>query len=317
MHRVLIFAAWMVVAGVAHAQNFDRPLTIIVPTSPSTGPDIISRQLAPYLSKRIAQPVVVENRVGASGAIGIGQAANAAPDGQTILITPNTIAMLPALRKSLAWDPVKDFKPVNRLAVLVFTLVVSPSLPAKSAEEFVALAKSKPGQLNYASPGIGTPQHLGFELFKQVAGIQVTHIPYKGSSGALTDLVAGQVQAGIFAVQSVMPLWKGGRLRMLATIGDKRSPWTPDVPTFQEAGLPNVDVDAWLGVLAPRDTSSAMVDRLSREFLAILAQEDVKEALFQKGMIVSPGGPTEMGQLMESDVAKWKKVVMQAGLSPE
>lgn len=315
MKRYLL-GACLLAAGMASAQTFVKPLTIILPTSTGTGPDIISRELAPRLAKAIGQPVVVENRVGASGSIGIAAAASATPDGHTILITPNTIAMLPWLLKKSSWDAVTDFRPVARLAVLVLTLIVNPSLPATTAAELIALAKNKPGQLNYASPGNGTPQHLGFELLKQVAGIEVTHVPYKGSSGAITDLVSGQIQAGLFAVQSILPLVKAGRIRILATVGDKRSPWTPEVPTFREAGL-DVDMDAWLGVLAPKNIPSDFANRLSQEFLSLLATEEVKESLFLKGIIAAPGGPDIMEKLLREDLAKWQRVVKRAGITAD
>jgi len=308
---------WLLCAGGAHAQTFVKPLTIIVPTSTGTGPDIISRDLAPRLASRLGQAVVVENRVGASGSIGIAAVANATPDGHTILITPNTITMLPWLQKKLPWDPIQDFQPIARLAVLVMTLIVTPSLPANSAGELFALAKSRPGQLNYASPGNGTPQHLGFELLKQVAGIDVTHVPYKGSSGAITDLVGGQVQTGLFAVQSVLPLAKAGRIRILATVGDKRSPWTPDVPTFGEAGVVGVDMDAWLGVLAPRNVPPEVAKVLSREFETLVATDEVRESLFHKGIIAAPGNAEVMGRLMKDDLERWRRVVKQAGISPD
>ena len=316
MKRFLI-AAWLLMSGSASAQTFVRPLTIIVPTSTSTGGDIISRELAPRLSKSIGQPVVVENRVGASGSIGIAAAAGAPPDGHTILITPNTITMLPALHKNLTWSVATDFRPIGKLAVLVLTLIVNPSLPANSAADLIALAKARPGKLNYASPGNGTPQHLGFELLKQVAGIEVAHVPYKGSSGAITDLVSGQVQAGLFAVQSILPLVKAGRIRILATVGEKRSPWTPDIPTLREAGLGDIDMDAWLGALAPKNTPQDIANRLGQELANLLANEEVKEALFLKGIIATPSGADVMGKLLQDDLAKWQGVVKRAGIAAD
>lgn len=317
MKRLALIAACLAASSLANAQTFVKPLTIIVPTSASTGPDIISRELAPHLSKSIGQPVIVDNRVGASGAIGIAAAASAVPDGHTILITPNTITMLPAMRRNLTWNAVNDFRPIGKLAVLVLTLIVNPSVPAGSAGEFIALAKNSPGKLNYSSPGNGTPQHLGFELIKQVAGIEVAHVPYKGSSGAILDLVAGQVQAGLFAVQSILPLVKAGKIRILATVGDSRSPWTPDVPTFREAGLAGVDIDAWLGVLAPKNVPNDLAARLSSEFARLLANEEVRNALFLKGIVATPGGPEVMGKLLQDDLDKWQRVVKRAGIASD
>jgi len=316
MKRFLMTACFLA-SGMAGAQTFVKPLTIVVPTSTSTGPDIISRELGPRLSKSIGQPVIIENRVGASGSIGIGAVAGAAPDSYTILITPNTITMLPALHKNLPWNAINDFRPLAKLAVLVLTLIVNPSVPANSTAEFIALAKSQPGKLNYASPGNGTPQHLGFELFKQVAGMEVAHVPYKGSSGAITDLVSGQVQAGLFAVQSILPLVKAGRIRILASVGDSRSPWTPDVPTFRELGLGELDMDAWLGALAPKTMTPELAGRLTQEFLKLLSAEDVREALFQKGIVASPGNADIMGKLLQDDLAKWQRVVRSAGIGAD
>ena len=297
-------------AGFSHAQSSsDKTITLIVPTTPGTGSDIAARLIAPRLSKRLGQQVIVENRTGASGTIGIGAVAKAAPDGNTILFVPNTMAMISSLNKNLPWDPVNDFAPVARIGKMLVSVVVSTSVPVKSLEQLVALARSKPDQLNYATPGSGTPHHLRSEMFKQITGTDNVHVPYKGSAGAVVDLVGGQVQVGLFPLHSVLQMVSAGKLQMLATSGERRSPWTPDVPTFRESGIRGLNDYDWVGVFLPRATPKDITNRLSSELLAIIAAPDVQEALTKSGIIADPGGPEDLSALLKKELVEWKKVI--------
>jgi tripartite-type tricarboxylate transporter receptor subunit TctC len=305
-------------AGFAQAQApTAKVITILVPTTSGTASDIASRLLAPRLSQRLGQPVIVDNRTGASGTIAIGAAAKAAPDGNTILIVPNTMAMISSLYKSLPWDPVEDFAPVARLGKMLVATVVNPSVPAANLSQLVALAKSKPGQLNYASPGAGTPHHLRTEMFKQLTGADIVHIPYKGSAGAVSDLGAGHVQVGFFPLHAVLPLVKGDKLRMLATSGDTRSQWTPDVPTYRESGINGLNDYDWIGAFLPRKTPPDIVNRLSRELIAIFSAPDFQEELAQRGIIANPGGPGDMSALLKRELVEWRQVVTDARITAE
>jgi tripartite-type tricarboxylate transporter receptor subunit TctC len=311
--KIIVPAVMVLAASVSYAQT----ITLIVPTTPGTGSDIAARLIGPRLSKKLGQPVIVENRTGASGIIGIGAVAKAPPDGNTILFVPNTMAMISSLNKNLPWDPVKDFAPVARLGKMLISAVVTPSLPVKSVDELVALAKSKPGQLNYGSPGSGTPHHLRSEMFKQITKTNIVHIPYKGSAGAVTDLVGGQVQVGFFPLHSVLPMVSVGKLRMIATSGETRSRWTPDVPTFRESGIKGLNDYDWLGVFLPRATPNEIVNRLSRELVAIVSAPDVQEELAKSGIIANPGGPEEIATLLKNELVEWKKVVDDGHIAAE
>ncbi len=305
-------------AGLSQAQtSSSKTITLIVPTTPGTGSDIAARLFAPHLSRTLGQPVIAENRTGASGIIGMDAVAKAAPDGNTVLFVPNTIAMIGSLIKNLPFDPVNDFAPVARLGKMLVATVVNPSVPAKSIDQLIALAKSKPGQLNYASPGSGTPHHLRTEMFKQITGTHITHVPYKGSAGAVSDLVGGQVQVGIFPLHSVLPMVAAGKLHMLATSGDSRSGWTPEVPTYRESGIKGLNDYDWVAVFLPRKTPKEIVNRLSGALLAIAASPDVQEALMNRGIIPNPGGPDDLTALLKKELVEWKKVVDDARIVAE
>ncbi|CAN5741149.1 tripartite tricarboxylate transporter substrate binding protein [soil metagenome] len=311
----LLCAAASVMPQVAQAQSASaKVVTIIVPTTPGTGSDIAARLLAPKLSKALGQSVVVENKTGASGTIGIAAVAKAAPDGNTILFVPNTMAMVSSLYKNLTWDPVTSFVPVARVGRMVVAAVVNPQVPAQNLGELVALAKSKPGQLNYGSPGNGTPHHLRTEQFKQITGINIVHVPYAGSAGAVTDLAGGQTQVGFFPLHSLLPLAHAGKLRMLATSGETRSSWTPDVPTFREAGITVLNDHDWVGVFVPKGTSSDLVSNLSRELQAITSAPDTQAQLAERGIIAWPGGPDDLGGLLKKELAEWKKVIADSNI---
>ncbi|MFN0302394.1 MAG: Bug family tripartite tricarboxylate transporter substrate binding protein [Burkholderiales bacterium] len=288
-----------------------RPVTIVSPTTTGTASDMTARTLAPRLQQKFGRPFIVENRTGASGNIGVSSVAKAMPDGHTILIAPSTIAIAPALSKDLGWDP-KDLQPIARLAFLTLSMIVPATVAANTPNEVVALSKQRPGTMNYASPGNGTPHHLVAELFKQVTGADLTHVPYKGSAGAVTDILAGRVEVAFFPVHAVLPHVKAGKLRMLATISDKRTPWTPDVPTLREQGINGVDVDSWIGMFVPLGTPPAIANRLTQEVIALIEQTDVRDALFPQGIVTHPGSAEAMGTLLRDDLERYRKIVTAA-----
>jgi tripartite-type tricarboxylate transporter receptor subunit TctC len=299
------------VALVSAQEYPTRPVTIVSPTTTGTASDMTARTLAPRLQQKFGRPFIVENRTGASGNIGVSSVAKATPDGHIILIAPSTIAIAPALTKELGWEP-KDLQPIARLAFLTISMVVPATIPAHTPNDVVTLSKQKPGTFNYASPGNGTPHHLVMELFKQITGASLTHIPYKGSAGAVTDLLAGRVEAAFFPVHAVLPHVKAGKLRMLATVSEKRTPWTPDVPTMVEAGVTGIDVDSWIGMFVPQGTPPGIANRLMQEVVALLDQSDVRDALYLQGIITNPGSADTMGRLLRDDLDRYRKVVTTA-----
>jgi tripartite-type tricarboxylate transporter receptor subunit TctC len=296
-----------------------RPVTLVVPFTAGSGSDIISRIISQRLSERWKQAVVVENRPGASGNLGVDRVAKAAPDGLTLLMVINSFTMTPPLYKSLPYDPRADFAPIARLAVSSYALVVHNDVPARDVKSLIAFAKNQPpGQLNYGTPGNGTPHHLGMELLKSSVGINVMHVPYKGLSGALTDLMGGQVQMMFATVHSVLPHARAGRLRMLAVTGEQRSALAPEVPTFREQGIAALDdMDAWYGVLAPAKTPPELVARLNQDFLEVVQSEDTRKQLAAQGLIVQTSTPAQLREQIHSDLRRWSKVVADAHIQAE
>lgn len=304
--------------GSAWAQDYpSRQVTIVSSTGAGSASDLIGRVLAPRLQQRFGRPVIVENRTGASGNIGVASVVKAAPDGHTLLIAPSTLTITPWLVKDLGWDPSRDLEAVARLAVISMALAVNSSVPAHNATQFIALARERPGALNYGTPGSGTPQHLGMELFKQATGANLTHVPYKNLPGAVTDVLGGRVDGGFFAVQSVLPHAKAGKLRLLATTGDRRTPWTPEVPTLQEQGVVGADVESWIGLFAPAGTPPAIVSRLHEEVAALLATPEVAETLYQGGVQAGVASPNELRDLVKNELERYRRVVAAAGLRAE
>ena len=317
--RVIAAAtASLAVALTASAQTYpDRPIRFIVPFTAGTGPDILARTLGEALAKRLGQPIVVENKAGASGNIGTDQVAKAAPDGYTILVTVTTFAMAPALYKPLPFDPIADFAPIGEVAVGSLALVVNPALKVATIPELVALAKTKPGALNYASPGNGTPQHLAMELFKQQMGVDIVHVPYKGSAGAVADVIANQVPMMIMPVHTALPYVAAGKLRILAVSGDKRSSFAPESPTFKEAGVRDYDIDLWYGLLSPARTPRAIIERLNNEIAAALGQNEIRESLVKQGLTPTTSTPEAFGALIRTDLARWENLVTQTKIKPD
>ncbi len=324
LNSILLTAMATLVAGPGwvHAQSSapfpSKTITLVVPFTPSSGSDIIARLMLPNLSARWGYPVVIDNKPGASGNIGAAQVAAAAPDGHTLLMAINSFTMTPALYKKLPYDPIADFASVAKLAEGGYSFAVHPSVPAKDMASMMALIKKSNGKINYASPGNGTPHHLAMELLKTQYGLNVTHIPYKGIQGALTDLAGGQVEMMIATSHSLRPLIDSGKLRELAVSGQVRSPLAPNVPTFKEQGIDVMDsVDAWYGVLAPAKTPADLVARLNRDFIAVLNMEDVKSALAKQGLTTRSSTPAQLEALIKSDIARWQKVVTDAKISAD
>jgi tripartite-type tricarboxylate transporter receptor subunit TctC len=294
-----------------------RAITLIVPYTSGTGADILSRVLGPRLAERWRVPVVTDNRVGGSGGIGADHVAKALPDGHTLLFTATSFGTTPALSASLPFDPIGSFSPVILLATGALCVVVNPGVPAKSMREFVDLVKKNPGKLNYSSPGNGVPQHLAMELLKLEAGLDIVHIPYNSSSRAVIDLVAGQVQASVAALQTVGPQVNAGKLRMIGVMSAERARAFPDVPTLKEQGMPNLEVLTWYGVLAPAGTPPAVVAKINAELNANLKQATVRDVLAKQGLDPAGGPPEHLGELVKNEIPRWKRVVGAAGIKPD
>jgi tripartite-type tricarboxylate transporter receptor subunit TctC len=269
------------------------------------------------LRQRWNQPVIVENKPGASGNIGTQAAARAAPDGLTLLVTVNTFVMNASLYKAIPYDPQTSFVPIAEIATGVLALVVHPSLNVTTFPELIALARSKPGDINYASPGRGTPQHLAMELLKLTAQINLTHIPYAGSAGAVKDLAGGHVSAMFLPIHTALPLAETGQIRILAVGSQARAQQAPQVPTLAELGVTDFDVDLWYGVLAPAGTSKDIVDRYNAVFNEILAQPNVRTVLERQGLIARGGPPERLAALIARDRPRWAKVVKDAEITSE
>ncbi len=315
---MLLAGACSLIASPALAQRLsERTITIVVPFTPGTGIDILARLLGEQIQKRWEQTVIVENKPGASGNIGSQQAARAEPDGHTLLMTVNTFVMNASLFKSLPYDPQKSFAPIIEVATGSLALVVHPSLAAATVGEFVAHAKARPDEINYASPGRGTPQHLAMELLKLSAGISLRHVPYSGSAGAVRDLVGGHVHAMFLPLHTALPLAADKQIRLLAVGSAARSAQAPDVQTLNEQGVSGFDVDLWYGLLAPAGTSPEIVARYNKVLNEILAQASIRDALAKQGMEVRGGPPGQLAELIALDQPRWSKVVRDAGITPE
>ncbi|MGB9367811.1 MAG: tripartite tricarboxylate transporter substrate binding protein [Xanthobacteraceae bacterium] len=301
----------------ALAQSYPaRPIRLVVPFGAGGGTDNLARIIEPLVTKALGQPLVIENRPGGGSSIGMDAVAKAAPDGYTLVMTDTSIAVNPSL-KPLPYDTINDFAPVSLLATAPVILVAHPSVPAKTLAEFVALAKAKPGELNYASGGIGASTHLGGELLKFVAGIDVKHVPYKGTGPAMNDLIGGHVQVMFSGISSARPHMDAGTLRALGVTGDARNAATPDVPTFAEAGLPGVTASTYWGVLAPKGTPQAIVDRLSAEFAKAIRDPEVVKRIADLGYLPIGGGPSDYAANIRSEIAKWAPVVKAANIKAE
>ncbi|MGZ5100401.1 MAG: tripartite tricarboxylate transporter substrate binding protein [Usitatibacter sp.] len=299
----------------AHAQPFpSRPIRIIVPFGPGGFTDVAARILQKELLPVIGQPVVIENKPGAGSTIGTAEVAKQAkPDGYTLVMISTTHVITPHLYKEMPYDPIKDFTPVMKIAEGPYVLVVHPSLPVKNVAELIALARAKPNSIDYASSGNGSSQHLVGALFATMAGAPLNHVPYKGSSGAMNDLLGGQVKVSFVGVPNALPNLASGKLRALAVTTARRYPGLPDVPTLDESGVKGYDATLWLGLLAPPGTPRDIVLKLNTEITKVLAGAEAKKLMSSAGVYVATSTPEEFGALMQSELDRWGKVVRATG----
>ncbi len=308
--RVLLAFAVIVVALPVHAQNYPvRPVRMIVPFSPGGATDVPARILAQRLSEAFGHQIVIDNRPGAGGVLGADAVAKAAPDGYTLLLTATTHVISASLYQKLPYDAIRDFAPVMLIGSGPNVLTVHPSLPAKNVRELIALAKARPGKIDYASSGNGSSQHLFGALFMSLADIRMMHIPYKGSAPATTDLIAGQVSVGFPGIALVLPHTKAGRLRALAVTSAERSKAMPDVPSIAEAGVPGYAATLWLGLLAPRGTPPQIVQKLFDEIAKLLRQPEVESAYLATGTDITISNPEQFGLFVKAEYDKWAKVI--------
>jgi tripartite-type tricarboxylate transporter receptor subunit TctC len=309
----------LAISAAAHAQVYpSKPIRMIVAYPPGGGTDIVGRMVAQKLGEALGQNVVVENRGGASGNIGTEIAARAAPDGYTVLmgnVAPNAINV--SLFRSLPFDPVADFAPVSLVASTPNILVVHPSTPARTVKEVIALARARPGTLNFASAGVGSSSHLAGELFRVLAGADIVHVPYKGAGPAMVDVLSGQVQLYFATMPAAMPHVKSGKLVPIAVTSARRSPALPELPTIGEAGVAGYEASTWYGLLAPAHTPGAAVARLHEGILKILGEAELRERLTDQGFEPVGDSPQEFAAYIRSEIAKWGKVIRDAGIRSE
>ena len=316
--RFSVFAL-VLVWGLAGAQSDYpvRPVRIVVPSPPGGGTDIVARVLAQHFSKALGQPFFVENKPGAGNMIGIESVARAPADGYTVLVVASTLALNSVLYKKVPYDPVRDFAPITIAATAPNVLIVNPALPAKSLAKFISLAKAKPGALSYGTPGIGTSPHLSMELLKAMAGIDIQHVPYRGTAAAVTDVIGGQIAATFANALTAKPQVDTGRVRALAVSGPSRIDAFPGVPPVAEAGVPGYEAMQWYGMAAPAGTPAPIISRLHAEAVKALRSDDMKEKLALDGAQPVGSSPSEFAVLIESELEKWARVARTADIPPQ
>ena len=319
MFKTAIGVVLICAAACAHAQTYPtKPIRLIVPFAPAGGTDLVARTVQVKLTETLGQPVVIDNRPGAAGSVGTDIAAKAPPDGHTLLLcSAGPLAINPSLYAKLPYDPARDLAPVTLVTVMPFVLVTHPSLPVKSVKDLIALAKARPGQLNYGTPGNGSTTHLANELLKSMTGIDMTHVPYKGVALAATDLISGQVQVMSGDLSTLLPHVKSGRMRAIATTAAKRSSLLPDLPTVAESGVPGYDASGWFGVCVPAATPRPIVDRLNASIVKGVQSPDSRERLGALGGEVAAGTPEQFAAHIRTEAAKWGKVIRTIGLKPD
>jgi tripartite-type tricarboxylate transporter receptor subunit TctC len=314
----LVLAVMNTLAYAQPAKYPERPLRLIVPFPPGGGNDILARAVGQRLAENIGQQVIIDNRGGAGGMIGGQIAATSAPDGYTLFLgSLGSLAHNPALRPDLPYNPTRDFAAVTLLATSPFLLVVHPALQAKSVKELIALARSRPGSLNYGSAGAGSSLHMTGELFKYVTHLNIVHVAYKGTAPALTDLIAGQVQMVFSTMPPPLPHVKAGRLRALGVTSLARSKTAPDIPTIAESGVPGFEVENWQGIVVPAKCSKGIVDGLNREIAKVLASSAMVDVLATQGLAPAPTTPAQFDRLIRTEIDKWRKLVHAAGIRIE
>jgi tripartite-type tricarboxylate transporter receptor subunit TctC len=307
-----IAAPWVHAQGAA-----DAPVRLIVPFTPGTGIDLIARQIGPALSERLKRPFFVENRPGASGNIGTQEVVRATPDGTTLLVSVNTLVMNMALYPKAGFNPLTDLAPVGQTSLGQLVLVAYPGTRINSLQELIARAQARPGALNYGSPGAGTPHHLAMELLKNRAKISLTHISYRGTAPAITDLLGGQIDVMFLPIHVALQQIKAGKLKALAISSDKPSPLLPDVPSLSVLKLGNMNVDMWYGVLAPAGTPRPYIERLNKELGEVLALPAVAKAFETQGMTPAPSTPEAFQQTMAADARRWADLIKAQGITAE
>lgn len=311
----LLASTACLLTGPALAQK--KPITIIVPYSPGGSADLATRVIAQFAAPSVGAPMIVDNRTGAGGLIGWGAASRAAPDGNTLLTVELSYAIAAGLLPNMPFDPQKAFTQITTAVKVPHVLVVNPVVPAKTVQEFIALAKAQPGKLNYGSGGNGTNTHLAGELFKSTTATNLVHMPYKGAGAVLADLMGNQVQALITSVPTALSHIKSGKLKALMVTGAERSALLPEVPSAKESGIPKMDIDYWIGLGAPAGTSQATVDKLNKDITAALALPETKKKMAELGFTVVANTPAQAAQFVNSEILRWSTVIRQAGIKPE
>lgn len=305
-----------ITATAALAQAYpNKPIKLIVPFAPGGFTDVVARILGQKLSISLGQPFVIENKAGAGSTIGTDFVAKATPDGYTLVMVSTTHVISPAIYAKLPYDPIKSFTPVSKLVDSAYVLMVNPKVPVNSVADYIALAKAQPDKIHYASSGNGSSQHLMGGMFAAMTGSKLIHVPYKGSSGAASDLVAGVVESSFAGVPNAMAQVPAGRLKALAVTTAKRIPQLPDVPTMQEAGVPGYEASVWLGLLAPAGTPKEIVARLNAEIAKVMSAPDTKKELYAAGVESDISSPDALGALMSREMERWGKVIKDAGIS--
>lgn len=295
-----------------------RPITLVTPYAAGSGIDAMARLVGSHLSQRLGQPVIVDNKPGASGNIGSELVAKSAPNGYTLMVQSTPLVVTPAPYKNVPYDPVADFTHLVKIGIGSMALVVNQVvLPVKTFQELVAAIRARPGKINYGSSGNGTPHHLGMELLKQQLGLDVVHIPYKGATAAVTDLLAGQVQMALFPVNAVLPHAKAGKLRVIAVSGKARSVLAPDSPSFDEVGLPRLDLDLYYFISGPANMPRDIVIRLSQDIATIMRSADMREAMLKLGNEAATSTPEELTALIRTDVERWKKFISETKITAD
>jgi tripartite-type tricarboxylate transporter receptor subunit TctC len=312
---ILLAASCLTLSTPVWAQSYpNKPVKLIVPFGPGGFTDVVARIVGQKLSTNLGQQFVIENKVGAGSTIGTDSVAKAAPDGYTLVMVSTTHVISPWIYKNMPYDPIKGFTAVSKLVDAPYILVVNPKVPANNVKEFIALAKASPDKIHFASSGNGSSQHLMGELFMNIAGVKLEHVPYKSSSGATTDLMAGVVESSFAGIPNVINQIKLGQLRALGVTSMKRSAQLPDVPTLNEAGVPNYDASVWLALLAPANTPKEIVQKLNSELAQILSSADTQKSLAQAGVVASHSSPEVMSDLMSSELSRWGKIIKETGM---
>lgn len=318
MVRIGLAACLAALACGALAQVYpSRPIRMIVPFTPGTGMDIIARTVGPRLSERLGQPVIIDNRPGASGNLGAEMVAKATPDGHTMMVSGSPLITSAYLYRDVPYKPLNDFAPISLAAYGTLMLVANPGAKINSVSELVSQAKAAPGKITYGSPGIGTPHHMAMELFKDLTGTNLLHVPYKGTAGAVTDVLGGQINMMFLPIHVAMSQVKAGRLKALAVGSARRHPTAPDLPTLQELGVKGAEVDIWYAFLAPKGTPAPVITKLDTELRPILAAPELKTSFGNQGMEAASSTPAELAALMRREDARWAAVIRKNRISAE